>query len=405
MAFPLKEVMDAACEHLTIDKEFAGRITDFANGFINKNQNHIKFFGSGLIGVHELRWTPADTDKLFDVVMDGLDDVDLQKKLYSIPGIDPNWRRATDTINNLLVYLVHRFEVSNLPAAVKVDAQLQLLIIMNCRFLSSLMAHYFRHGANEQLAMATYSQLTKKFDLKVAGSWLAWIQQRAADTLGDKGIHNGVFKKYNDVKAIVYCISDNQQRVRNMVKKVTEKFYEIKDAGRADVKTSMFGMDSEGGEYIRDTITSQKKYETYLASIINDRAGFLRSEVLRAILAKQTTASDNKVVNTIRLLSERYGNPKYPDVERLCTEALIHAFEMMYVKRIRTNDFNSLVDALKKSYMASRETNPSVLEMRRIADNLVREANGMSRSAVAAPERGALLLYIVIRTLAKDHFN
>lgn len=357
------------------------------------------------MGVNELRWTPSDSDRLFDVVLDGVDDVDLQRKLYSIPGIDPSWRRATDTINNVLIYLAHRVETSSMSLKQKLECQHGLLVIMNCRFLSSLMAHYYPHGANEQLAMATYSQLTKKFDLKVAGNWLNWVNQRAADTLADKSIHASVFKRYNDIKAIVYCISDCQQRVRSTVKNMTEVFYNIKDAGKADIKTSMFGMNMEDGEYIKDTVTVQKKYQTYLASVINDPKGFIRSEVMRAILAKQSTASDNKVSNTLKLISAQYGSEKHPNVERLCTETLVHAFETMYQKRIRTNDFNSLVDALKKSYMASRETNPAVLEMRQLGDALVREANGMGKSAVAAPERGAVLLYLVIRTLSKDHFN
>lgn len=404
MAETLKSVFDKHCAHIVIDVKYAQRIIDFAKAFVNKNPDHVRFFGGALIGVYPIRWLNSDLDRWWDVIMEGADDVEIRKGICAVPGIDPSWVRGADETNHSMLYIVHLLHHSKLAPRLKAEAQLATLEILQYKFLSSLMFHYYPHPAPLSVAQATYNALSKKFDLKVAGSWLALLRDRALDMLTPTGVHRKTIANFTDTKGAVYMITDAQGRLRSIVKNITSVFYQVKDAGAGVLTESAMG-EGEDGAYLKDKTTAIRDGMNYLTSIVSDRRGFVRKELLRLITRKMSTSRDWLVEGSLGLLSERYGDPKYPEVKELCTETLLHAFEVMSTKQIRTNDYPMIIDTLKKSYMASRETHPGVLKMRKLGDDLVLAALPAGRSTVVAPDRGAVLLYIVLRTLTQDNFK
>lgn len=403
MAETLKSVFDNICSDIVVDARFAQKIIDFAKGFVNKNPDHVRFFGGALIGVYPLRWVNSDLDRWYDDIMAGADEIEIRKAIHSVPGIDPSWVRGADETNHSMLYCVHLLENSTLPVKLKAEAQIACVEVLQYKFLSSLMYHYFPHPAALSVAQATYNALSKKFDLKVAGSWGALIKDRAVDILSPKSIHNKTIKNFTDTKGVVYMITDIQGRLRSIVKNITSVFYDVKNAGKGVLSESAM-LEGEDGLYLKDKTSAIRDGMNYLTSIVNDRRGFVRKEILRLVNRKMSTSRDWLVEATLNLISERYGDPKYPEVAELCKETLLHAFEVMTSKNIRTNDYPLIMDTLKKSYMASRETHPGVLKMRQLGDKLVLDALPPGRSTVVAPDRGGVLLYIVLRTLTRHNF-
>lgn len=47
----IKQVLDSQFDHLPIDKKLLDRILKYERDFINKNEDHITFFGGHLMGV------------------------------------------------------------------------------------------------------------------------------------------------------------------------------------------------------------------------------------------------------------------------------------------------------------------------------------------------------------------
>lgn len=403
MADTLKTVFDRNCPDIVADSKFAQSIIDFAKAFVNKNPDHVRFFGGALIGVYPLRWVNSDLDKWYDVILKGADEIAIRKQLHALPGIDASWVRGADETNHSMIYCLHLLEHGNIPAKLKLEAQIASMEIMQYKFLSSLMYHYYPHPAAMSVAQATYNALSKKFDLKVCGNWGELVKERAIDIIAPKSIHRKAFTDFTDAKGIVYIITDVQGRLRSIVKNITAVFYNVKEAGKGVLSESTM-VEGEDGMYLKDKTTAIRDGVNYLTSIVNDKRGFVRKEILRLVNRKMSTSRDWLVESSLNLLSERYGDPKYPAVQELCKETLLHAFEVMTAKNIRTNDYPLIMDTLKKSYMASRETHPGVLKMRKLGDELVLAALPPGRSNVVAPDRGAVLLYIVLRTLTKHNF-
>lgn len=405
MANELTRVLGDQFSGVVFDKALAQRLIDYTYAFVNKNPDHVSFFGSALVGVYTLRWLPSDTDGFFDFVLNGaVDELELRNKLRAVKGIEVGGVRGNDELNHAILYCVHRLFTADLPEQLKYDSQLAGLNLIQYKFLSSLMFRYYQHKATMALAMATYNALSRKFDLRVAGSWGKLLEQRSQDTLAKNGIHRKTIATYEPLDKVLYWITDTQGRLRSVVKNISTIFYGLHGKGETGYGSESAMGQGEDGTYLKDKVSAVKQYQNYLVEIINDEKGFVRRDLLKVINGKMPTARDWLVEAALKELSKSYGSKAHPEYEKLTTETLLHAFDIMVKKRIKTNDYPQLIDTLKKSYMASRESSPAVLEMRRIGDDLIRGILPPGKSAVVAPERGAMLLYIVLRTLTRDHF-
>lgn len=406
MANELTRVLNDQFKGVTIDKAFAQRMIDFAYGFVNKNSDHVSFFGGALVGIYTLRWMPSDTDAFYDVVLNGeLDEIELRRAVRGVKGIEVGGVRGNDELNHALLFCVHLLFAADLPEKFKHEAQMAALNLIQYKFLSSLMFRYYPHKASMALSLATYNALSRKFDLRVAGSWGKLISDRSEDTLSKTGIHRPTIMKYEPLDKVLYWITDTQGRLRSVVKNISNVFYDLHNKGATGIGSDSAMFNTEEGVVLKDKTSAVKQYQNYLVEIINDERGFVRRDLLKIINGKMPTARDWLVESALKELSKGYGSPKHPEYEKMTSETLLHAFDTMVKKRIKTNDYPLLIDTLKKSYMASRESSPAVLEMRRIGDELIRSILPPGRSsAVVAPERGAMLLYIVLRTLTRDHF-
>ena len=61
----IRDVFENECKNLKIDMRLAKAIQRYAMGFVTKNDEHIQFFGSILIGVHKVRFTDDDRLPLY----------------------------------------------------------------------------------------------------------------------------------------------------------------------------------------------------------------------------------------------------------------------------------------------------------------------------------------------------
>mgnify|MGYP000662071918 CR=1 FL=1 len=53
----IKGVFERVCEHVKFDVALAQRVIEFQIAFVNKNEEHMAFFGGNLTGVHVVRFT------------------------------------------------------------------------------------------------------------------------------------------------------------------------------------------------------------------------------------------------------------------------------------------------------------------------------------------------------------
>lgn len=399
-------IFDDECKHVKIDAHLLKKIHDYQMAFINRNDDHISFFGGNLLGVHPVRFKKSDSDEWYDEVLD-IDDASISTRVKSLPTIDPDWVRGTDVMNLSCLWLVHKICNSTLPQASKEQGMLDTLMVLMCKFLTSLMAHHFKYPADKSVALATYAALTLKYDLKRHGSWYAMLVERCKDIINPHtGIHWNTIKNFNDDGDIQYMVTDIQGRLRELVKNLHGVFETIKTQD-AKILTLKNKVDIEGEAVIRDLTRNFTPYRRYVHQVINDKGLFMKPELADIIQTAMYTMPDKLFVRTMEYMVEHYKKDKDDVISEFLDEVMTHAFEFLSEESTlwRHNDLAAIISRLRAVYMSSRSTDPSLMRIRGLAESIVVEATKNKNVSVIASVRTGIMLYVVLRALAMQFYS
>lgn len=403
----LLTLFDRVGQTVTFDQALLQRIHQFEREFVNRNPDHVAFFGSNLIGVHPMRFRPQDREVWMNDVLQ-LDDLELEDGLSDVKYLNPAWKRANDVMNLACVWVVYKLHHNTkLPAAARHEAMVEALLVLQYKFLGSLMAHHYPYPADEATMLAAYAELSRKYSLKVAGSWSALLRQRAEDLLSNRSVHKRAIETFSD-KAVVDMVSDIQSRMREMIKAINEVFYAVRERGGRIGRDKTMGIDMDGQEVVRDKTRRYSSYITYLNSVISDKPSFIREELVEIVCDAMHTMPPQLFRETLEWMSLNHRSPKVPEIEELITETLLYAFDLMSSNRQMLDSRAGLMPLLVKLralYMASRMSDTSLLRAKGLAETIVTGAVKTRNPSVIASLRTAIQLYIVIRALTKHHYS
>ena len=178
--------------------------------------------------------------------------------------------------------MIHRFNKSALPKDLKERAMRDVCLILNYKFLTSLLAHYFKYPADPAIAEATYNALSYKFLLKQKGSWKAVLETRVTDILAPSGIHAQAIRDMNRDDKVVYFLNNTQGAIRDMLKNIYRVFIETHSSGTR-IGSSSSTVVFEGQERVKDITDGEARYRSYINSIVTDKATFIRQEILEVV--------------------------------------------------------------------------------------------------------------------------
>lgn len=396
------------CSHLVFDQKLAKQINSFKIAFENKNEDHMTFFGGNLTGVQVVRFTVQDKDEWFGDIL-GVNDLELEEQIITLPTINQNFHVSSDLFNLSAVWLVHKFMTSSyLDTQEKHDAMIDVLFIMNSRFLTGLLGHYFKLStADPEVAAATYSQLSYKFALKQCGSWRALLLARSEEIIKHSSIHYKTFERFNNDFDIVYTLNDCQGRIRDILKNIYAVFKKVHtEGGRISVtKSTTFSIDGE--EIIKDKTKNLLTYTRYINSIVSDKDSFIKEELISIIEDLMHTMPARLLKQTLLWCTANYNNANNKDVETLIDTTLIHSFTYLQNNRTllkETNDISTMIVKMRGVYMSSRSSEVELISIRELSEKIVRQATTTKNDSVIASVRTALLLYIVLRAYSKSHY-
>ncbi len=398
-------VFEESCGHIKIDHALLQRIHEYETMFVNKNEDHIAFFGGNLLGVHPVRFRKSDSDDWFDSVLD-IDDQSMSTKIKALPTLDPDWVRGTDVMNLSCLWLVHKFYNSALSTEDKELGMIESLMVLMCKFISSLMAYHFKYPADKSIALATYASLSLKYDIKRHGSWYRMLLERAKDVIDPSGIHHRTIQNFDSDEDIQYMVTDIQGRLREVVKKLHTVFETMK-AQDAKILTIKNKVDIEGEEVIRDLNRTFTPYRRYMHEVVNDQRLFIKDELVEVVQTAMHTMPEKFFMRTLEYICFAYD--KEPDhlTQKFMDEILTHAFEFLMEESVvwRRMDIATIITKLRAIYMSSRSSNPSLMKMREWGETIVKRAIRIQNpSAIAAVRTGAML-YIVLRTIAMRFYT
>lgn len=419
MAGQIKTVMDAAFAHLPIDKKLLDRILKYEKDFINKNEDHITFFGGHLMGVQVVRFDPRDRAYWFDEIIE-INETSLQEDLYALqepdpnikgkmmPVIDPEFNVRSDVMNITCGYLVHRFmTANNLPHDKQQQGAEAVIRIMLYKFLTSLLWNYFKYPANPAVAEATYNKLSLKFGLKRNGNWKKYLEERAQLTVDNRATHHKTLMNMNDDQDFLYFIGDTQGRIRGTVKSIYAIFDQMNKAGIKIVSSSSV-MEYDGEMILKDKSRTYQNEIRYIATVISDRGSFIKPELLKIIEKSVNTANPDMLLKTLQWMSDNAGLGKDDIVNQLTQKTVIYSFNYLArnPKLIKgKRDISGVLVSLRGTFMASRSVDEDLMELREMAEMIAGYATGSRNETVKKAIRTAVLLYIIGRIMSKDFYS
>jgi hypothetical protein len=401
----IKSVLDASCASLKIDSRLLKDIHRYGQLFCNKNTDHVQFFGGNLTGVNPIRFMASDKNEWVDELL-GIDEYATRQAIIALPTIDAEWVRGTDVMNISCLYLAHRVMNSALPHNTKIQGMTDIFLVMQYKLLSSLMAHFFRYPADEATALATYAALSKKYAIKQHGNWHAVLAARSADIIDKNSIHYQTLLKFNDDAAIVYMITDIQGRLRAMIKKIWVVFDLVRTQD-AKILTTGGTVVLDGKTVVRDVARNYTPYRRYLSEVVLDKPRFIKSELVGVIASAMHTMPAALLIDTLNSMSDR-ARTQDKAITALLDDTLLHAFDYLSTDRraqeLMTN-IPSLIAKLRALYMASRSSDPALMRMRTQGEAIVKKAIKSRNPSVVASVRTGVMLYLVLRTFAMQHYN
>jgi hypothetical protein len=401
----IKSILDEAMKHVVFDAKLAKQIHDFGQRFVNKNPEHSQFFGGNLTGVQKVAFLPSDRETLLEDIL-GIDETRIRPQITRLPGIKATWKRATDVYNLACLYVAHRFYHSDLPTDVKEKAMEDVLLVLQYKLLTSLLRHYMPFQVDEPSAMAVYAVLSKKFAIKKHGSWMGLLVARAQDVYSDSSIHLQTLNRFDDIGAVVYMISDIQIRLRAIVKRLTNVLKFIKQQ-KTKILSDSAQVSLDDKTVVKDLSRLYPPYRRYLSEIVIDQRRFIKPELI-TVIGNMVTTMPEKLLYDALVYVHHAAVKRDPVVDGLLNETLLHAFDALaeqFKGRGPLQDISGMLSRLKALYMASRSSDPVLLNMRDVGENIIKLGVKSKNPSVIASVRTGLFLYVILRTLTKDHYG
>lgn len=402
----VKDVFEDIATEVVFDKHFAEQLHRYKQNFINRNKEHAAFFGGNLLGVQIVRFLPADRNNWFDNILLADEEV-LREKLHKLPGINPDWHVSSDTMNLSCIYVAHKLFHSALPAAVKRQAMFDTFLILQFKFITSIITNFFPYPADKQVAEATYAALNMKFILKEKSSWLGLLAHRCNELLTSSNTHYSAFSTMDSDKRVVDMLNAIHGALKDYIKNIREVMERVRiTGGKVSSVSSVMGVNGE--EILKDRTRGPMIYTNYLKSILADKNSFIREELLLVITKIMPSCTYTHLRNALEHLSSNYFKADHKKIDEIANLTLSHAFAYLADNRTTLNsniDLASMLVRLKGAYTSSRSTDPDLLRLRGLVEEVIRPAVHSKTEAVLASNRTGVLLYIVLRSYAKSFYS
>lgn len=401
----IKLIMDEQCSHLKFDNRLLSQLERFVQNFINKSPEHVKCLGSNLTGVNRLSWSLDDRLEWEENFL-GIEGRDLRQRILALPHMDDVGRVAGDNFNISCCWLAHRFYISDLPPRSKEKGMKLSMDILQYKLLSSIHSHYFKFPVDQNVAEATYAELSRKYDIKRYGSWRGVLDSRSENIISTGEIHEQTIRRFDDDIAIVKMIQDIQFRLRDKIKNIWEVMARVIEN---DMKfgTVSSTVELDGALVTRDIERLSGDYLIFIKEVAAEQNRFIKPDLVQVVESTMATMPEKPFEQLLIVFTNKVAKSDKKAIE-LLELTMEHLFNVVLSDRktnMRMNDIPGVLNRIRGLYTASRSSNPILEEMKEIGEKMVRKDVKIVNNANVAALRTGLLLYIVLRTMCKSHYG
>lgn len=406
----LKSIFDTLCEDVIFDASLVNRLKRYKAGFINKNPSHASFFGGVLLGVDVVKHTPMDRAEFFEDVV-GIDEEEAREAILTSPLVKKDFVRVSDPYNALSIYVAHRLHKErSLSPQLKHEGMHAVIYMLQAKLFTSILNHWYKRPAAVEEAKATYANLTMKVGIKQVDSWDQWFVVRVDKLLSPDSIHLNAIHNFtpdDGNRGVLYSITEPQDRLREVVKTIFDAHKEVRASG-GRIRTTTSTIQLDGEILIRSNTNISKQYLSYGQMIMLDKQTFIRGEILEIVMDAVSSVSETLFLQLLTWTCESHaGRTKIPSKE-LVEGLVLHAISFIQENKYdlkRVDDFALTAIRLKDLYMAPRLRDEGLLKCREMAEEIVVKSKVSKSSSQQSSLRSSLMLYIVLRTIAKNFYQ
>jgi hypothetical protein len=404
MSVTLLTVFDEHFKNVIFDEELAKEMYIYQIGYVNANKEHLEFFGGNLLGVQTIRFKDSDVMRLFVDILD-VDFMILSKDLLKVSDINQNYKITSDVFNLTIFYMIHRFFISKELG--KEDAErgaYDCALMFFYRTISALMCSYFQYATDPKVAQKAYANLSKMYLIKKLGSWHKYMDYRATKLTSKDSTHYKNLVTFNKDLKVTYAISDSQGSVRDMVKNYCYEFFLVSDNKEGIGITSSTFKDMDGEDTIKDKLSLNETSVIYMKNLLGDRNSFIKRELVEVIVSINSNTSFRMLNTVLSWLSDNSNNLKLSkEIDEYVRDVIVHSYHLIdtEIKPHNHRDYAVIMSGLKGLYLASRNKNTDIINIRKTGDKFVRLANeGQKLSdSLVFSTRTSVILYLSLRAL------
>lgn len=407
----LKEIFDEYC-HVSIDKKFLERITKWRNKFYSKNSEHVGFFSSASFGLYIPKWTSEEDDEWLTEII-GIDEEEIADYVYELPSINKDFQVSSNILSISFIYLMHKATVNKSLSTVDNDkVRKTLMEILVARYMTSIMYKYFYRGkTSPEVSTEVFERLSKRFDLKVAGNWKNWIEMKAEGfVLGDeqrqdaKYAKQEVFQRFED-ELVVRKLNSIKSQLNKAAIEINSVFRQVLEDQDKIASKSALSM-SVDGLYLADLVRDQTKYLHYQDAIFIDKNTFIKEDLLAVIEQSMPTISSNIFRGALEWILDNQMESKYKrKIMEVRHDILIYAIQLIKDENLHTNDLVQVGYRLRQNILSGKNNDRTVLKVRKMIDEFTVKFRPQSKGKLVSLERSAIMIYIVLRTLAMNYYK
>lgn len=416
MPFPnIKAVFEHHGKDLKIDRNLAIEVRQYLSEFMNKNEQHVAFFSGVYVGVNKVVFAPADSNYFWNNILE-MDRLEVQRDLMELrtkggePVINPSYKVISDPTNHAFLWLAHKVRNSQLKETEQIATITNLLMMLQIKFLTSLMNEYYPYPVDPRLAIATYNRLSRRFILRQYNSWREVLEYRAnnifnvAERAGNVKT-NQVLDAFDNNDIILTMISGIQTAIRSSLVEYNIVFYKVRDEEKRILSTNQVGS-IDGDEALMDKVSTINTYRTYMISIVGSEKDLIKDELLDVVTKNLGGVRFKPMYKVLRYISQNYGAKRQDHIKEFVDDSLVYSLNYLGRNNIPTKNLTVVFKRLHGNLSSGRSADPNLLRLRDIGDKIVNAALGSKDyKATVTSLRTAVMLYLTLRAVTLKHYS
>lgn len=402
------QVCDKHAAFIEFDKAWVNGLRKYVFNFTTRREggvDYMDFFGSPYLGLQKIVFKTGDRNEWFSNIFD-IDEIELKKDITALNIIGKEWHVLNDMFNLTIPYILHRiFHSKKLDSTSKHQAMKDVLSMYQYKCLTSILNNDYPWTASKEVAVETYNQLSMKFDLKKYGSWRALIEARSENILNRAvGIHYDTIVTMAPDKKVLYMVGDIQDRLRGMINDLNTVFHSVKN------KTNLISFEGskvmlEDGDAVRFTQKDELKYKNYIEQVLVAERGFYKEELIDYAIKDMAYAPRDKLSYMIENFPALYNSKKGAAYVKFVDDIIVHMFEYLHEKQVNRVNLYEVLVRMRGIYNSRRGNTEELIALRETGDELARSLTGIKTPITITGLRTSFLLYIVLRTLTREHYS